>query len=120
VGVILAAPLVEPVTGSSIPDAQEHLEFVPARLVAVLGNALGTLAVVAVALLTIRRRPVGNILILAGVVVAAAGSALAGLGEAETAVFVAAAALLLYAGFLAASGARISLPAALPGRRPTP
>jgi hypothetical protein len=100
VGIAMAVPLTEPVSGSSIPDAQEHLAFVPARVVAVLGNSLGTLAVVGVALATIRRRPLGNALILAGVAVAAAGSAVAGLGAAETAVFIAAAAVLLTAGFL--------------------
>jgi hypothetical protein len=100
VGVAVAVPLIEPVSGSSIPDAQEHLEVVPARLLAVLGNSLGTLAVVGVALATIRRRPLGNALILAGVTLAAAGSAVAGLGAAETAVFIAAAVAFLYAGFL--------------------
>jgi hypothetical protein len=100
VGVAVAVPLTSPVTGDSIPEAQDHLDFVPARLLAVLGNSLGTLAVVAVALLTIRRRPVGNALVLAGVAVAAAGSGLAGLGVAETAAFIAAAAVLLYAGFV--------------------
>jgi len=100
VGIAVAVPLTEPVSGSSIPEAQEHLHFVPARIVAVLGNSLGTLAVVGVALVTIRRRPLGNALILAGVAVAAAGSAVAGLGEAETAAFIAAAACLLYAGFV--------------------
>jgi hypothetical protein len=98
-GLALAVPLTAEVTGDSIPEAQDYLDFVPARLVAVLANSLGTLAVVVVALLTIRRRPVGNGLILAGVAVAAAGSGLAGLGVAETAAFVAIAALLLYAGF---------------------
>ena len=110
VGLAVAVPLTEPVTGSSIPEAQEHLAFVPARLAAVLGNVLGTVAAVAVALLTIRRRPLGNALLLAGIAVAAAGSALAGLGEAETAVFVAAAAVLLYAGFVRSSGLRLSWP----------
>lgn len=100
VGVAIAVPLANPVAGESIPEAQEHLDFVPARLLAVLGNTLGTLAVVAVALLTIRRRPLGNALILAGVAVAAAGTGVAGTGVAETAAFVAAAALLLYAGFV--------------------
>jgi len=101
VGVALAVPLTSPVGGESIPEAQEHLDFVPARLVAVLGNTIGTLAVVTIALLTIRRRPLGNALILAGVAVAAAGSGLAGTGVDETAGFVAVAALLLYAGFVA-------------------
>jgi hypothetical protein len=99
-GVAIAVPLTSPVTGDSIPQAQDHLDFVPARLIAVLGNSLGTLAVVAVALLTMRRRPLGNALILAGVAMAAAGSGLAGLGVAETAAFIAAAAALLYAGFV--------------------
>jgi hypothetical protein len=99
-GVALAEPVEEPIRGSSIPEAQEHLDFFPTRLLAVLGNSAGTLAVVAVALATIRRRPLGNALVVAGVLVAAAGSALAGLGEAETAVFIAAAAVLLYAGFV--------------------
>ena len=40
----------------------------------------------------------GNLLLLAGFAVAAAGSALAGLGAAQTAVFVAVGAGLLYAG----------------------
>lgn len=100
VGVAIAMPLTAHVAGSSIPEAQAHLDFVPARLLAVLGNSLGTLAAVGVALWTIRRRPVGNALVLAGVAVAAAGSALAGLGEAETAGFVAAAVVLLWGGFV--------------------
>ncbi|MGH2995459.1 MAG: hypothetical protein ACRDON_00100 [Gaiellaceae bacterium] len=100
-GVAIAVPLTDPVAAESIPEAQEHLELVPARLVAILGNSLGTLAVAVVAVLTIRRRPLGNALILAGLAVAAAGSGAAGLGVAETAAFTAAAAVLLYAGFLA-------------------
>ena len=99
-GIALAEPLEEPVRGASIPEAQDHLDFFPARLLAVLGNSAGTLAVIAVALTTIRRRPLGNALVVSGVLVAAAGSALAGLGEAETALFIAAAAVLLYAGFV--------------------
>jgi hypothetical protein len=43
------------------------------------------------------------VLIITGVAVAAAGSAFAGLGVAESAVFVAIAALLLYGGFTARS-----------------
>lgn len=106
VGVAVSAPLTTAVTGTSIPEAQEHLAFLPARLLALLANSAGTAAVVAVALLTIRSRPLGNALILAGVAVAAAGSALAGLGEAETSAFIAAGAVLLYAGVLFASGER--------------
>ena len=61
-------------------------------------NAAGSLALIGVAVAGLRRRPVGNALLLAGFAVAAAGSALAGLGAAETAVFVALGAGLLYAG----------------------
>jgi hypothetical protein len=104
IGIMVAVPLTASVNGTDIPEAQSHLDFVPARLLAVLGNSLGTLAVVVVALVTIRRRPLGNSLLLAGVAVAAAGSALAGLGAASTAAFVALGALLLYAGFVFASG----------------
>jgi hypothetical protein len=100
VGVVLAEPLSAPVSGTEIPDASEHLDFLPARLLAVLGNSLGTIAVVGIALRTIRRRPIGNSFILAGVAVAAVGSALLGLGEAQTAASIAAAAALLYAGFI--------------------
>ena len=60
VGMAVAVPLTSPVSGDSIPEAQAHLDFVPARLLAVLGNSAGTIAVVAVALLTIRRRPSGT------------------------------------------------------------
>jgi hypothetical protein len=108
-GVALAVPLRTPVSGTSIPEAQQHLDLWPARVLAILGNSLGTLAVVAIALATIKRRPLGNGLILAGVAVAAAGSALAGLGAAQTAVFIAAAAVLLYAGFVFSSGERPTL-----------
>jgi hypothetical protein len=101
VGVAVAVPVHGAFTGSGIPKAQAHLDLLPARLVAIAGNAAGTLAVVVVALLTIRRRPLGNVLILVGVGFAALGSALAGLGEAETAAFVAAGSLLLYLGFVA-------------------
>jgi hypothetical protein len=100
-GVAVAVPLTRPVSGTAIPDAGEHLDFFPARLLAVLGNGLGTVAVVAVALATLRRRPIGNALIVAGVAVAGAGSALFGLGEASTAASLGLAALLLYGGFVA-------------------
>jgi hypothetical protein len=99
-GVAVAVPLTQPVSGTAIPDAAEHLDFAPARLLAVLGNGLGTLAVVAVAVMTFRRRPLGNALVVAGVAVAGAGSALFGLGEASTAASLGLAAVLLYAGFV--------------------
>jgi hypothetical protein len=101
VGVALAVPVHGTFAGDAIPAAQDHLDFLPARLVAVLANSIGTAAVVVVAAATFRRRPLGNALIVAGVALAAVGSALAGLGAAETAAFAVAAVLVLYAGFVA-------------------
>lgn len=100
VGVAVSVP-VHGAFGGDIPAAQDHLDFLPARLLAVVTNVTGTIAVLAVAIVTIKRRPLGNALIVAGVAVAAAGTALSGLGAAKTAVFVAIAALLLYGGFTA-------------------
>lgn len=107
VGIAVAMPLTVPVSGGSIPEAQAHLDLFPARVLAIAGNSLGTLAAATVAVRGLRRRPVGNALILAGLAIAAIGSALAGLGEAETAVFSTAAVLLLYGGF---SSTRASAP----------
>jgi hypothetical protein len=101
IGVAAAMPLTRVVSGTGIPSAQSHLELVPARVLAIAGNSLGTLAVVAVALVTLRRRPLGNALIVTGVGVAALGSALTGLGEAGTSAFFALAAALLYGGVVA-------------------
>jgi hypothetical protein len=106
VGIAIAEPLTQTVSGHSIPQAQDHLDLFPARVLAIAANSLGTVAVVGIALLTIRRRPLGNGLIIAGVAVAALGSALAGLGAAETAAFTALAVVLLYGGFVAPAGRR--------------
>jgi hypothetical protein len=112
IGIMLAEPLSAGVSGSSIPEAQAHLDFFPARTLALVGNIGGTAAVVGVAALTIRRRPLGTGLILAGVAVAASGSALAGLGATETAAFSALGAIFLYTGFTVSSGkSRPPLPA---------
>jgi hypothetical protein len=100
VGVAISVP-VHGTFGGDIPAAQDHLDFFPARLLALVANLTGTVAVLAVALVTIKRRPLGNALIVAGVAVAAAGTTLSGLGAAKTAIFVAIAALLLYGGFTA-------------------
>jgi hypothetical protein len=100
VGVSLAVPVHGVFAAHGIPAAQHHLAFLPARLLAILANALGTVAVVAVALRSFRRRPIGNGLIIAGVAAAAAGSGLAGLGAADSAVGIAVGAVLLYAGFV--------------------
>ncbi len=116
VGVAIAMPLTAPVSGGSIPEAQAHLSLFPARLFAILANSLGTLAAVGVALRGLRRRPLGNALILAGLVVAALGSALAGLGKAESSLFTAAAAALLYGGFVIPRRASEPAPDARRGR----
>lgn len=101
VGVAVAVPVHGAFAGSGIPAAQHHLDLFPARILAIAANALGTVAAVGIALLTIRRRPLGNGLIVAGLAVAATGSALVGLREGGTAAVFAAAAVLLYAGFVA-------------------
>ena len=101
IGVAVAMPLEPSLGGTDVPEAQDVLDLWPARVLAIAGNSLGTLAVVAVAALTIRRRPLGNALILAGVTVAAIGSGFAGLGVGALAPILAAAAILLYAGFVA-------------------
>jgi hypothetical protein len=111
VGVMLAEPLTAHVAGDAIPKAQEHLDYFPARVLAIAGNIAGTLAVIFVAAVSIRRRPLAMGLILAGVGVAAIGSALAGLGTTQTAVFSAIAVLFLYTGFTVSSGkSRPALP----------
>ncbi len=101
VGVSLAVPVHGAFPPHGIPPAQDHLAFLPARLLAIVANALGTLAVVAVALRSLRRRPFGNALIVAGIAAAATGSGLAGLGAAGSALGIAIGAALLYAGFVA-------------------
>lgn len=101
IGVAISVPIEVPVAGTAIPEAQQHLSLFPARILAIIGNVAGSVALVAVALIGIRQRPVGNVLLLAGFSVAAAGSALAGLGAAQTAAFVAVGAALLYAGTIA-------------------
>ena len=100
VGIVLAVPVHGAFAAHGIPAAQDHLDFVPARLLAIVANVAGTLAVVVVALRSFRRRPLGNGLILAGIAAAAAGSALAGLGAAGSAIGIAVGAVLLYAGFV--------------------
>jgi hypothetical protein len=107
-GVAVAMPVHGTFAAHGIPPAQDHLAFVPARLLAIVANALGTLAVVVVALRSLRRRPLGNTLIVLGVVAAAAGSGVAGLGAGGAAIGIAVGAGLLYAGFTARTSPRPS------------
>jgi hypothetical protein len=99
IGVALAMPVHGVFEAHGIPPAQDHLAFVPARLLAIAANVLGTLAVVVVAIRSWPRRPVGNTLIVLGVAAAAIGSGVAGLGAGGAAVGIAIGAVLLYAGF---------------------
>src|SRR5437016_3916038 len=75
-GVSLAMPVHGAFAAHRIPAAQDHLAFLPARLLAIAANVLGTLAVVVVALRSFRQRPLGNGLIIAGIAAAATGSGL--------------------------------------------
>ena len=100
VGVAVSVPIDPAVTGTDLPDAAAHLAFFPARALALLGNVTGTVAAVAVASMGLRRRPVGNGLIIGGVAAAAVGSAVAGLGAGGGAIFTIVAASLLYGGFV--------------------
>jgi hypothetical protein len=101
VGIALAVPVHGVFAAHGIPEAQDHLAFLPARLLAIVANIAGTLAVVIVALRSFRQRPLGNGLIIAGIAAAAIGSGLAGLGAAGSAIGIAVGAALLYAGFVA-------------------
>jgi hypothetical protein len=117
VGVAVSEPLTHGVGANGIPAAQDHLDLVPARVLAIVGNSAGTVAVVTVALLTLRSRRVGNLLVIAGIALGGVGSAFVGLGEAGTALFFAAGAVLLYAGFMSRSAR--SFLTLRPGIRPT-
>jgi hypothetical protein len=82
--------------GTDVPRAQDHLDLLP-RVLAIAASALGTASVVAVAVLSLRRRPLGNALLLAAVAAAAAASALTQTAVAAAAACFALAAALLYA-----------------------
>jgi hypothetical protein len=110
VGIAVAMSIDGAFAAHGIPAAQDHLDFFPSRLLAILANAVGTLAVVGVALRSLRRRPLGNALIVLGVAAAAIGSGLAGLGAGGAAIGIAAGAALLYAGFAVISGRSAARP----------
>src|SRR5581483_8365628 len=110
VGVALAAPVHGAFATHGLPPAQDHLPFLPARLLAILANSLGTLAVVAVAARSWRRRPVGNSLIVLGVAAAALGCGGAAVG-------IAVGAALLYAGFVSPSPSSSVRPSPSPSAR---
>jgi hypothetical protein len=107
IGVALAMPVHGAFAQHGIPPAQDHLGWVP-RALAIAFNSVGTLAVVGVAVRSLRRRPLGNSLIVLGVAAAALGSGLAGLGAGGAAIGIAVGVALLYAGFSAPTGRRPS------------
>jgi hypothetical protein len=110
-GVAIAMP-VHGTFGESIPAAQDHVDAA-ARVVAIAGNSLGTLAVAAVAIASFRRRPLANALILAGIAVAAVGSAAAGLGVGAAGGFALVAVVLLYLGAVPPRPALLARPSQL-------
>jgi hypothetical protein len=96
IGLALALHVHGTFTGSDVPRAQDHVDLLP-RVLAIVASSLGTAAVVIVAVLTLHRRPFGNVLLLAAVGAAAAASALTQTAVAAAAACFALAAALLYA-----------------------
>jgi hypothetical protein len=96
IGLVLGLRVHGAFSGTDVPRAQDHLDVLP-RVLAIAGSSLGTVAVVTVAALTLRRRPVGNALLVAAVGAAAAASALTQTAVAAAAACFALAAALLYA-----------------------
>lgn len=95
-GIAIAMPVQGEFGGTAVPHAQDHVDLLE-RMVAIVASSLGTIAVVAVALATLRRRPVGNALVVAAVAAAAAASVLTQTAVAAAAALFAVAAALLYA-----------------------
>jgi hypothetical protein len=96
-GIAAAMPVHGAFDSTHVPHAQDHVDVLP-RVVAIAGSSLGTLAVVVVAAATLKRRPLGNTLVVGAVAAAATASALT-----QTAVAAAAACFALAAGLLYAA-----------------
>lgn len=96
VGVAIAMPVHGEFHGTAVPRAQDHLDTLE-RVVAIAASSAGTIAVVAVAVATLRRRPLGNALVVAAVAAAATASVLTQTAVAAAAALFAVAAALLYA-----------------------
>ena len=88
-GVMLAEPSPSPSAGTAIPAAQDHLDSSPHACSRSPATRSGPSPPSVSPRPRLRRRPLGNALLLAGIGVAALGSALAGLGVAGTALFAA-------------------------------
>jgi hypothetical protein len=97
VGVAAAMPVHGAFAGKEVPHAQDHVDAL-ARVLAIAGSSAGALAVVVVAVVTLRRRPFGNALLVGAVAAAATASALTQTAVAAAAACFALAAGLLYAG----------------------
>ena len=96
VGIAAAMPLHGTFGGHDVPRAQDHVDAL-ARVVAIGASSLGALAVAAVAVRTLRRRPLRNWLVVGAVAAAAAASVLTQTTVAAAAACFALAAALLYA-----------------------
>ena len=96
VGLAAAMPVHGTFDSTQVPHAQDHLDALP-RIVAIAGSSLGTLAVLVVAVATMKRRAAGNALVVGAVCAAAAASALTQTAVAASAACFALAAALLYA-----------------------
>jgi len=97
VGIAAAMPVHGSFDTTDVPHAQDHIDAFP-RIAAIVGSSLGTVAVVLVAVVTLRRRPFGNALLVGAVAAAATASALTQTAVAAAAACFALAAALLYAG----------------------
>ena len=104
VGIALAMPVHGAFAPHGLPPAQDHLALrpgPPARDRRERGSGRSRSS--ASPLRSLRRRPLGNTLIVLGVAAAAIGSGVAGLGAGGAALGIAAGAVLLYAGFIVAN-----------------
>lgn len=97
IGIAAAMPVHGAFSSTEVPHAQDHVDVVP-RLVAIAGSSLGAAAVILVAAVTLRRRPLGNVLLVAAVAAAGIASALTQTAVAAAAACFALAAALLYVG----------------------
>ena len=100
VGVSLAVQVHGAFAAHGIPAAQDHLALVPARLLAIVANVPGTLAVVVVALRSLSAAPARQRTDRRRDRRRGGGQRARGLGAAGSAVGIAVGAVLLYAGFI--------------------
>ena len=121
-GVVLAAPINGPIHGTAIPSGQDVFGVFP-RVLAAVGSGLGATVIIVGALYSAARfarerdRPgsgrlvLANVLIATGTLVLSAGGLLQGIANKDEAFVISLAAgiVVIYAGFLVASGATARL-----------